>query len=580
LSRCCFCPFSLVCLQEELARERSGVPPYLKNRYRLVQWLGGGSMGTVYRAHDETLDRDVAVKFLLPERVASKELLARFLREARAVARLSHPNIMTLYDVDCEGPWHYLVLEYVPGQNLHALMVDRGGPFPLDEAVPLLRGVLEALAYAHARDLVHRDIKPENIMRMPNGRVKVTDFGLALARGDVRLTQAGAILGTVLYMAPEAVTGAEVDGRADLYAVGAVLYELLAGRPPFSADTPLAVLSQILNTPPPPLRSVALDVPPLVEHLVLKLLAKDPAERYTSAEEVLAALAGPAARERPAQESPLYAARESAAVESERRHLAQLLQSSAVEPLNLLLAQARAYEQSPSLNPQARMAVSVLSSLARQALQQVRDLESDLYPSTLEALGLEPALEALAAQRMRAHGLQIDLALERLPRRLPSAVELALFRAAQECLDQAVHQAHAGQVRISLHQREGRISLQPADDGPAGTGRPAPGAAGQRIAELGGEVATSVNPQGKFELAASFPLAPPAELTAREMEVLRLLAQGLSNKEVARALNLSPRTVNFHLNNLYGKLGVSSRTEAVVYAMHQGWVPGRPGPPG
>lgn len=560
--------------------EHPGVPPYLKNRYRLVQWLGRGSMGTVYRAHDETLDRDVAVKFLLPERVANEELLARFLREARAVARLSHANIMTLYDVDREGPWHYLVLEYLPGQDLHALMVERGGPLPLDEAMLLLRGVLEALAYAHARDLVHRDIKPENIMRLPDGRVKVTDFGLALARGDIRLTQAGAVLGTVLYMAPEAITGAEADGRADLYAVGAVLYELLAGRPPFCADTPLAVLSQILHAPVPPLRSVALGVPPFVEHLVLKLLAKDPDERYASAEQVLEALAGPAAPEKPMRESPRYAARESAAIESERRRLAQLLQGSAVEPLNLLLAQSRAYEQSPGFNAQARMAVSVLSSLARQCLQQVRDLEADLYPSTLEALGLEPALESLAIQRMRAHGLQVDLALARLPRRLPPAIELALFRAAQEGLDQAVRQAHAGQVRLSLEALEGRIVLRLVDNGPDAAGRPAPGAAAQRVAELGGEITTVVNRQGEFELAVSFPLAPPAELTDRELEVLRLLAEGLSNKELARALNLSPRTVNFHLANIYSKLGVSSRTEAVVYALRQGWVPGRASLPG
>jgi serine/threonine protein kinase/DNA-binding NarL/FixJ family response regulator len=552
--------------------ERSGVPPYLKQRYRLVQWLGGGSVGTVYRAHDETLDRDVAIKFLLPERVSSEELLARFLREARAVARLAHPNIMMLYDVDHEGPWHYLVLEYVSGQDLRTLMVDRGGPFTPNEAVPLLHGVLEALAYAHARDLVHRDIKPENIMRMPDGQVKVTDFGLALVRGDVRLTQEGTILGTVLYLAPEAVAGGEVDGRADLYAVGAILYELLAGRPPFSADTPLAVLSQILNTPPPPLRSVALDLSPFLEHLVLKLLAKDPAERYASAEEVLAALAGPTASEKVMRESARYATRASTAVESERRRLAQLLQRSAVEPLNLLLAQARAYEQSPGLNSQARMAVSVLSSLAQQSLQQIRDLEADLYPSTLEALGLEPALDALAVQRRRAHGLQIDLVLERLPQRLPPPIELALFRAVQEALDQAVHMAHAGQVQVFLEQCKGQISLRLVDNGPTGASRPALAASAQRIAELGGEIATSVNQQGEFELAISFPLTPPAELTPREMEVLRLLAQGLTNKELAHTLDLSPRTVNFHLSNIYSKLGVNSRTEAVVYALRRGWV--------
>jgi serine/threonine protein kinase/DNA-binding CsgD family transcriptional regulator len=616
----------------------SGPPPRLKDRYRLVERLGEGSMGIVYRAHDETLDRHVAIKFLLPERIGSGEASARFLREARAVARLSHPNIMTLYDVGREGEWHYLVLEHIPGQDLHALMVESGGPLPVREALHAIRGALEALAYAHAQGIVHRDVKPENIMVTPDGQVKVTDFGLALARGDVRLTREGIIVGTVLYLAPEVVAGRPADGRADLYAVGAVLYELLTGRPPFASDDPAAIFSQILNAPVTPPRAFDLSIPAEVERVILKLLAKDPAERCASAEEALAALPGPAEVEslagaaaeqitaeraslsllerivrssstahlkrEPAaplapdeetllalsestetapphqmQELLVYAAFEDtvAAVEAERRRLAGLLQSSVVEPLNLLLAQANTYEQTLGANSTARMAVSVLTSLARQVLQQVRDLEANLYPAILETLGLEPALEALVSQAMRAHGLQITLALERMRERLPPQIELALFRAAQDALDRAIRHAHASQVTIRLERRDERLIFSLSDNGIAtGPAGEALRAACQRIEQLGGAVEMGVNthvgPYGGFELTVSFALEAPVQLTPREVEVIQLLAEVLSNKEIARLLFISPRTVNFHLDNIYSKLGVSSRTEAAIYALRQGWV--------
>jgi serine/threonine protein kinase/DNA-binding NarL/FixJ family response regulator len=626
--------------------ERTAEPPlHLQDRYRLVERLGQGSMGIVYRAHDDTLDRDVAIKFLLPERIAVGEASARFLREARAVARLSHPNIMTLYDVGRESDWHYLVLEYIPGHDLHAAMVERGGPFPVHEALHAIRGALSALAYAHADGIVHRDVKPENIMITPDDQVKVTDFGLALARGDVRLTQEGLIVGTVLYLAPKAVAGKPADRRTDLYAMGAVLYELLTGRPPFVGDDPLAIISQILNTPLTPPRALDASIPPEMEQVVVKLLAKDPANRYGSAEEVLAALPSPteaetkalaaaeeataervslpllerivrssstahlkqkpitpptpdeetlltlpvpplsppmggttggAAPPHLAQELLVFAALEdtAAAVEAERRRLAGLLQGSVVEPINLLLSQANAYEQTMGANPTARMAVSVLGSLARQVLQQVRDLEDSLHPSILETLGLEPALETLVSQATRTHGLQITLALERMRERLSPQIELALFRATQDALDRAIRHAHASQMTIHLERRDKQLIFSLSDNGVAATGlgEGMLRAARQRIEQLGGGFETGIGPRGGFELAIRFTIETPVELTDREMEVIQLLAEGLSNKEIARLLFISPRTVNFHLDNIYSKLGVNSRTEAAIYALRYGWV--------
>lgn len=268
----------------------AGPPPYLKDRYRLVEWVGEGSMGVVYRAHDETLDRQVAIKFLPPGHVSGSEAGSRFLREARAVARLSHPNVMLLYNVDQEAGWFYLVLEYIPGQDLQAILAQKKGPLALDQALAVLRGSLSALGYAHSQGIIHRDIKPENIMLTPDGRIKVTDFGLAQVQGDVRLTQAGALLGTVLYLAPELIAGQPASPASDLYAIGGVLYEMLTGRPPFPGDQPTAVLVQTLNDPVTLPTRLNPAIPAAVEKIVLKLLDKEPANRFQSAEEVLAAL--------------------------------------------------------------------------------------------------------------------------------------------------------------------------------------------------------------------------------------------------------------------------------------------------
>jgi serine/threonine protein kinase/DNA-binding NarL/FixJ family response regulator len=554
---------------------------------------------------------------------------------------MSHPNIMAVYDVGHEEGWDYLVLEYIPGQNLHEAMAECQGPLPVCQALTAIRGALKALAYAHDRSVIHRDLKPENIMVTPEGQVKVTDFGLALARGDVRLTQEGMVVGTVLYMAPEVIGGEPADVRSDLYAVGAVLYELLVGRPPFDGEDLAAILSQILSMPLLPPRTLQMSVPSQVDQVVVKLLSKEPGHRYACAEEVLAALPGPAQAEaqmanpsgaianeraslslverivrssstaglepgagsvpqvpRPGQEpqqvSPdaeplavtgellVYAALEDlvAVVESERRHLAALLSSSVIDPLGLLLSQASIYEQMPGLQPMTRTAVSVLSSLARQVLQQVRDLEENLLPSVLESLGLESALEALANRAMRAYGLQVALDLERLPERLEAPLELALFRTAQDLLEHVARRSRASTVTIYLRRDEDHLIFGLSDDGQRGGSGKARHVAFDRqwVERLGGTFEKAVGPRGHSQWTIRFALDPLVELTPREMEVIQWLAEGLSNKEIAGLMAISPRTVNFHLDNIYSKLGVRSRTEAAVYALRHGWVRRRPLP--
>jgi signal transduction histidine kinase/DNA-binding CsgD family transcriptional regulator len=259
------------------------------------------------------------------------------------------------------------------------------------------------------------------------------------------------------------------------------------------------------------------------------------------------------------------------AVEAERRRMARLLQTNLIDPLNLLLAQTSAYEQTLGAHQPTRLALSVLATLARQVLQQARDMEDQLRPTVLDELGLEPALDALASQVRRVHGLQVSFVAERLRERPPHAVELALFRAAQDALDRAIVDARAQRVSIRLERRDERLMLTLADDGAAGAALEGLRGARRRIVQLGGTLETSVGPHGGLEIAITIAVAPPSALTPRELEVLRLLAEGLSNKAIAGALGVSPRTINLHLDNLYAKLGVTSRTEAVVHALRQGW---------
>jgi DNA-binding CsgD family transcriptional regulator/glucose-6-phosphate-specific signal transduction histidine kinase len=266
-------------------------------------------------------------------------------------------------------------------------------------------------------------------------------------------------------------------------------------------------------------------------------------------------------------------------IEAERRRMARLLQSGVIEPLNLLLAQTNAYEQTLGMHQPTRLALAVLGSLARQVLQQARDLEQSLRPIVLDELGLEPALDMLANQARRAHALQVGLVVERLRDRPPRPVELALFRLAQDAVERAIVHACATQISIRLDRQEERLILTLADDGGAGFGLDTLLGARRRIEQLGGSIATGIGPHGGLHLVAGIAVAPPPTLTPRELEVLRWLSEGLSNKAIAAALGVSPRTINFHLDNLYSKLGVASRTEAVLAALRRGWVrqPGEPG---
>ena len=254
----------------------------LGERYRLVRMIGSGGMGTVWEAEDETLGRPVAVKVLSESLAAGERAVRRFEREAKAAARLSGPYIAAVYDFGRSEGRPYIVMELVRGETL-ADRLAREGPLPAQEASRIATQVAEALEEAHAAGIVHRDVKPGNVMLTPSGDVRVMDFGIAAAAWAERVTTSGLVLGTPSYLAPEQAKSEKTTPASDVYALGAMLYEMVAGRPPFVAETPVAVALAHIREDPLPLDQVAEGVPPNLASASMAALAKDPTERPPSA---------------------------------------------------------------------------------------------------------------------------------------------------------------------------------------------------------------------------------------------------------------------------------------------------------
>jgi eukaryotic-like serine/threonine-protein kinase len=280
-------------------------PKILNDRYEIETTLGEGGMARVYRGTDGVLGRPVAIKVLADRYAHDDTFVTRFRREAQAAAALNHPNVVSVFDTGDDGQAHYIVMEYVPGQTL-ADVLKREGPLEPDRASRIAEDVATALQAAHERGLVHRDVKPGNVMIDPEGRTKVMDFGIARAAADDTLTQTGAVLGTAAYLSPEQAQGTTVDARSDIYSLGCVLYEMVAGRPPFTGDSPVAIAYAHVNDPPDPPSVHRPGVPPELEAVTMRALAKDPDDRYGSAAELRDALA--AARAAGVNTEPIGAA--------------------------------------------------------------------------------------------------------------------------------------------------------------------------------------------------------------------------------------------------------------------------------
>ncbi|MBP7689049.1 MAG: protein kinase [Thermoflexales bacterium] len=262
-------------------------------RYRIVEHLGRGGMAEVYKAYQASLDRYVAIKLMHTFLADEKEFLARFEREAKVVATLRHPNIVQVYDFDADQGVYYMVMEFINGETLKARLQTleaQGEWVSLDDSVRIILAVGSALRYAHERNMVHRDVKPANVMITLEGQVILTDFGIAKIVSSSNLTASGAMVGTPSYMAPEQGMGQPGDERSDIYSLGVMLYQLVLGRLPFDADTPLAVVLKHINEPLPLPRLLKPDLSDALNAVILKSLAKEPNERYQKVTEMLADL--------------------------------------------------------------------------------------------------------------------------------------------------------------------------------------------------------------------------------------------------------------------------------------------------
>jgi tRNA A-37 threonylcarbamoyl transferase component Bud32 len=384
-------------------------------KYRILEPLGRGGMARVYRAYHPQLDRYVAVKVLRSDLVEEEEFLARFKREARAVAALRHPNIVQVFDADAYGDLYYMVMELLEGDTLGTRLNDyraRGERMPWGEVVRILLDVLDGLAYAHSEGMIHRDVKPANILLTKRGQAVLTDFGIAQIVGGTKYTVTGALMGTLAYMAPEQGLEGQCDARSDIYALGIVFYEMLIGEPPFGAETPLAILMKHVNDPLPLPRQQDPSIPASFERVVLKALAKRPGDRYQSAEEMAQAL---------------RAAAHEAGVETPGRISL---------PLSFTTAEAPAES------------VAVLSGMARDKVRDADFAADDTDAALGRKLAAEAGAQAVAGGEDRSANHSARKAERRMDRSARHAVHAAAY------VEQAVtgtppHEAKAGHMEAS-----------------------------------------------------------------------------------------------------------------------------------
>src|SRR5262245_44218639 len=282
-------------------------------RYEIIDEIGHGAMGIVYLAHDPRIDRRVAIKTIhaldvLPA-VEADEMRLRFTREAQAAGRLQHPGIVTIFDVgEHEGTW-FIAMEYIEGETLESF-TKKERLLPPRKTLELIGQACDALDYAHQQQIVHRDIKPANLMLLRNGRVKITDFGLA-KNPSANLTQDGILIGTPNYMSPEQVMGRPLDGRSDLFSLGVVLYELLTGERPFGGDTISTIIYRVLHELPKAPEKLNTSLPLLLSQVIARAMEKEPARRFQTGEELAAALQGYLDAVRAPQMHPAPALRQS-----------------------------------------------------------------------------------------------------------------------------------------------------------------------------------------------------------------------------------------------------------------------------
>ncbi len=452
----------------------AGMIPSSLGKYRIIEEIGRGGMAVVYKAVHPQLGRYVAIKVLPRQFTFEKKFVQRFHREATAASTLSHPNIVIIHDVDQEDDTHYIVMEYLEGQPLSNLIKEQGA-LPLHRAMRILGQISSALDYAHTLGFVHRDIKPSNIIVGPDDHATLTDFGIVRTVDGTSVTKEGAPIGTPEYMSPEQCDGKQADSKSDIYSLGVVLYEMLTGQVPFTADTPLVVMYQQVNKRPVPPRRINSDLPDAVERVVLRVLAKAPEDRYQTAGELAKTLeAAIRGEELPAPEEPVP---DEKAVESLYARALKAVEEKrwqeAIELLNQVLLLDDDHRDARVLLGRAQ------EGLARQ--QQLADLKArgeellkercalEAIEVFQSALSLQPEDEELAERLARAQqDAEEDEAAKARLRRAEELRERAKrfigreqWEQAVDCLRQAISLAPANrEIESLLTQAEDGLQTQ------------------------------------------------------------------------------------------------------------------------
>lgn len=508
----------------------------LDQRYELIDHLGSGAMASVWSAHDRRLAREVAVKMLSPQLASDPAFRQRFEREAVHVASLKHPNIVTVYDAGNEGDTYYIVMELVEGESLQDKLEATSPYLGVDRTEEIAAQLLAGLSHAHGKGIVHRDIKPANILMTIDGTAKLVDFGIARAAGDVaRVTTMGEFMGTPAYASPEQLDARSATAATDLYSLGCVLYECLAGHPPFEAEVPVGVIAQHLQATPRSLRKERPEVPPALETLVLRALEKDPGRRFSSADDMSRAL--------PAPNAAAMSDTSLSTVVLPRRTVEGGDQSDHAAPApGQSLVRAIVVDDHPFFRD------GVTRGLSESGRIDVVG-EAENGADALEVIRRErPTVAVVDYQMPEMDGL--DLVHAVVDEDLPTRVLLLSAVADSAVVFRALEEGAAGYLSKDARRKEIVDAVLRA-------------AEGQTVLppELAGEVAGEIRHRARSQTSAP---------TDQEIEVLEAFARGRSIPQVAAELDLGVSAVRTQAQRLYEKLGVSDRTAAVAEAMRRG----------
>ncbi|HSD85763.1 MAG TPA: protein kinase, partial [Anaerolineae bacterium] len=508
-------------------RDMSSSVRQIGQRYEIEKLIGSGAVGRVYLGRDAQTGECVAIKELMSDWVArAPEAVERFRREGEALRKLNHPNIVKVLAALEENDQHFLVMEYVGGGSL-ADLLKRRPQLPVAQVISLGLELSDALSRAHHLDIIHRDIKPGNILLAEDGTPRLTDFGLAHLGSYPALTTTGQVLGTFQYLSPEACENQALDARADIWSFGVVLFEMLTGQRPFDGDTPLEIIHAIQTQPVPEVSWTRQDVPAPLADLVRRMLMRDRPVRLASARLVGAEL--------------------------------EALQRG----LRISPPPDRSISPQPAASaPTARIKVLLVDdhAVVRQGLRTFLELQDDMQIVGEAANGME-AIEQ--AQRVQPDIVLLDLAMPKLGgveatpsiiAACPQARVIILTSFGED--DQVIPAIRAGAQGYLLKDIPPHDLVQAVRE------------AYQGKAQLHPDVARKL-----MSAVAAPPAAPPSpepDLTERELEVLRLIAQGLNNQQIAQQLTISEKTVKTHVSNILGKLHVDDRTQAAIYALKKG----------